>query len=155
MSDNNLKCSEAQMRIRKPASEVFQAFIDPEVTKYFWFTKGSDKLEVGKTVTWEWEMYNFSTQVVAKEIVKNQKITVDWFTSEKPTTIDFSFKPLSDDTTYVSIKHYGFDVTGDELLLAIKNSTEGFAFVLSGLKAYLEHNINLNLIIDKFPKELM
>lgn len=155
MSDNNLECSEAQMRIRKPVSEVFQAFIDPEMTKYFWFTKGSDKLEVGKTVTWEWEMYNFSTQVVAKEIIANQKITVDWFTSEKPTTIDFCFKSLSDDTTYVSIKHYGFDVTGDELLLAIKNSTEGFAFVLAGLKTYLEHNINLNLIIDKFPKELM
>lgn len=39
MSDNNLKCSEAQMLIRKSVSEVFQAFIDPEVTRHFWFTK--------------------------------------------------------------------------------------------------------------------
>ena len=73
MSESNLKYSEAAMLIRKPASEVFQAFIDPEVTKHFWFTKGSDKLEVGKTVTWEWEMYNFSTKVVAREIIPNQK----------------------------------------------------------------------------------
>jgi uncharacterized protein YndB with AHSA1/START domain len=155
MSDNNLKCSEAQMLIRKPVSEVFQAFIDPELTKYFWFTKGSDKLVVGKTVTWEWEMYNFSTKVVVKEIVINQKIAIEWFTSEQPTNVDFEFKTLSGGTTYVSIKHYGFDKTGDELLETIKDSTGGFTIVLAGLKAYLEHNINLNLILDKFPKEIM
>lgn len=155
MSDNNLKCSEAQMLIRKPVSEVFQAFIDPELTKHFWFTKGSDKLEVGKTVTWEWEMYNFSTKVIAKEISANQKIAIEWFTSEQPTNVDFEFKTLSDGTTFVSIKHYGFDKTGDELLETIKDSTGGFTIVLAGLKAYLEHNINLNLILDKFPKEIM
>jgi uncharacterized protein YndB with AHSA1/START domain len=155
MTDNNLKCSEAQMLIRKPVSEVFQAFIDPEVTKHFWFTKGSDKLEVGKTITWEWEMYNFSTKVVVKEIVVNQNIVIEWFTSEKPTTVDFDFKVLSNGFTFVSIKHYGFDKTGDELLETIKDSTGGFTIVLAGLKAYLEHNINLNLILDKFPKEIM
>jgi uncharacterized protein YndB with AHSA1/START domain len=155
MSSNNLKCSEAQMLIRKPVSEVFQAFIDPEVTKHFWFTKGSDKLEVGKTVIWEWEMYNFSSKVVVKKIVVNQNIVIEWFTSEKPTTVDFDFKTLSDGSTFVSIKHYGFDKTGDELLETIKDSTGGFTIVLAGLKAYLEHNINLNLILDKFPKEIM
>jgi uncharacterized protein YndB with AHSA1/START domain len=155
MSERNLKCSEADMLIRKRVSEVFQAFIDPEVTKHFWFTKGSDKLEVGKKVIWEWEMYNFSTNVVAKEIIPNQKIAIDWFTSEVPTTVDFYFKTLSDGSTFVSIKHYGFDQTGDELLQTIKDSTGGFTIVLAGLKAYLEHGINLNLILDKFPKELM
>jgi uncharacterized protein YndB with AHSA1/START domain len=43
MAVKNLKYSEAQMLIRKPVSEVFNAFIDPEKTKYFWFTKGSGK----------------------------------------------------------------------------------------------------------------
>lgn len=155
MSSHNLKCAEADMLIRKSVSEVFQAFIDPEVTKHFWFTKGSDKLEAGKTVTWEWEMYNFSTKVVVKEIIVNQKITIDWFTSEVPATVDFTFKTLSDGSTFVNIKHYGFDKTGDELLETIKDSTGGFTIVLAGLKAYLEHNINLNLILDKFPKEIM
>jgi uncharacterized protein YndB with AHSA1/START domain len=155
MTDNNLKCSEAQMLIRKPVSEVFQAFIDPEVTKHFWFTKGSGKLEVGKTVTWEWEMYNFSTKVVVREIVSNQKIAIEWFTSEQPTNVDFEFKTISDGSTFVSIKHYGFDKKGNDLLEIIKDSTGGFTIVLAGLKAYLEHNINLNLILDKFPKEIM
>jgi uncharacterized protein YndB with AHSA1/START domain len=35
MTDKNIKCSEAQMQIRKPVSEVFKTFIDPELTKHF------------------------------------------------------------------------------------------------------------------------
>ena len=152
---DKLNYSEAQMLIRKSVSEVYQAFIDPELTKHFWFTKGSGKLEVGKTVTWEWEMYNFSTKVIAKEILLDKKISIEWFTAESPTNVDFDFKTLSDGSTFVTIKHYGFNKTGDELLEAVKDSTGGFTIVLAGLKAFLEHNINLNLILDKFPKELM
>ena len=161
MSESNVKSSEADMLIRKPVSEVFEAFINPEVTKNFWFTKGSNKLEVGKEVIWQWEMYNLSLNVIPKEIIPNQKITIDWYTSDNPsaeeipTTVDFNFKTLSDGNTFVSIKHYNFDKTGDELIQAIKDSTGGFTIVLAGLKAYLEHGINLNLILDKFPKELM
>jgi uncharacterized protein YndB with AHSA1/START domain len=152
MTEKNLKYAGAQMLIRKPVSKVFEAFIDPELTKNFWFTKGSGKLEVNKKITWEWEMYNVSTTVVAKEIIKNKKIVIEW--DEPPTTVEFGFKTLSDGSTFVSIKHYGFNKTGDELLEAIKDSTGGFTIVLDGLKAFLEHNINLNLIADKFPKEV-
>lgn len=49
---------------------------------------------------------------------------------------------------------YGFSQTGDNLLEAVKDSAGGFTTVLDGLKAFLEHSINLNLIADKFPKEL-
>jgi uncharacterized protein YndB with AHSA1/START domain len=153
MTDQNLKCAEAQLLIRKPIEEVFEAFIDPELTKYFWFTKGSDRLEVDKTVTWEWEMYNISSKVFVKEILLNQKISIDW--GEPTTSVDFNFKTLSDGNTYVTIKHYNFNKIGDDLLEAIKDSTGGFTTVLDGLKAYLEHNINLYLIADKFPKEVM
>jgi len=154
MEDMKLKYSETQMLIRKPVSEVFQAFINPELTKNFWFTKSSGRLEIGKPITWEWEMYNVSTKVIALEILTDKKISINWYTSELPTTVDFDFKTLSDGSTFVAIKHYGFDKTGDELLEAIKDSTSGFTIVLDGLKAYLEHNINLNLIADKFPKEI-
>jgi uncharacterized protein YndB with AHSA1/START domain len=155
MKDKNQKYSEAQMLIRKPISEVFQAFIDPALTKHFWFTKGSGKLEVGKTVIWDWEMYNFSTKVVTQEILVDKKISIQWFTTEPPTNVDFDFKTLTDGSTFVTIKHYGFDKTGDELLEIIKDSTGGFTIVLAGLKAFLEHNIDLNLILDKYPKEIM
>lgn len=47
MTAKDIKCAEAQMLIRKPVAEVFEAFIDPAITKYFWFTKGSNRLEKG------------------------------------------------------------------------------------------------------------
>ncbi len=152
MENNNIKCVETQMLIRKPVAKVFEAFIDPVITRNFWFTKGSDKLEVGKTITWEWEMYNVSTEVLVREIVENKKISIEW--DEPPTTVDFEFKALSDDRTYVVIRNYGFDKAADELLELFKDLTGGFTTVLDGLKGYLEHNINLNLIADKFPKEV-
>jgi hypothetical protein len=34
----------------------------------------------------------------------------------------------------------------------VAGSTEGFSLVLAGLKAFLEHNIRLNLVADRFPK---
>lgn len=152
MNVENLKCAEAQMLIRKPVEEVFEAFIDPAITKNFWFTKGSGKLEVNKKVTWEWEMYNVSTPVVVKEILQNEKIVFDW--DEEPKTVEFNFKTLKDGSTFVTVTECGYDLTGDELLGVVKRSTGGFTTVLDGLKAFLEHKIKLNLVADKFPKEV-
>ena len=135
--------------IRKPIKEVFQAFIDPAITTNFWFTKSSGKLEEDKTITWTWEMYGLSTQAIVKEIVENQKIVIEW---DVPSTIvNFEFKSLDKAKTFVVITQDGFNVTGDELIESIKDNTGGFTTVLDGLKAYLEHGINLNLIADKYP----
>lgn len=153
MKNNRSKCAEAQMLIRKPIEEVFEAFINPAITKNFWFTKASDKLEVGNKITWSWEMYNVSTTVVAKEILQNQKIVFEWDNPSK--TVEINFRELDDDSTFVTVSESGYDKKGDELIALIKDATGGFTTVLDGLKAFLEHRINLNLIADKFPKEVV
>jgi uncharacterized protein YndB with AHSA1/START domain len=153
MTNDNRKCAEAQMLIRKPVEDVFEAFMNPAITKNFWFTKGSGRLEVNKSITWSWEMYDVSTPVIAKEILQNQKIVFEWDNATK--TVEINFKEVDDDSTFVTITESGYDKTGDDLIAAIKDSTGGFTTVLDGLKAFLEHRINLNLIADKFPKEVM
>ena len=100
-------------------------------------------------MTWEWEMYGVSTQVLVKELFRDQKITIEW--GDPVTTVEFEFKEMGTGKTYVVIRNYGFNLTGDELIEAIKDNTGGFTTVLDGLKAYLEYNISLNLIGDKFP----
>src|SRR5687768_10268225 len=112
MAGKNSQYAEAQMLIRRPVTEVFEAFIEPAITKHFWFTKGSGRLEKGKTITWEWEMYNLSTKVVVKKIIPDKKISIEW--DEPATSVDFDFKSLGDSSTYVTIKHYGFNKSGDE-----------------------------------------
>jgi len=150
--ENNMQTVETQMLIRKPVSTVFQAFIDPSITTKFWFTKSSGKLEVGKNITWEWEMYGVSDTIMVKEIVLDKKISIEW--DSPATTVDFEFTSLSKDQTYVVIKNYGFSQKGDDLIEIIKNNTGGFTTVLDGLKAWLEFGIELNLVKDKFLKEI-
>ncbi|ASE61333.1 polyketide cyclase [Chryseobacterium indologenes] len=141
---------EAQMLIRKPVEDVFEAFINPEVTTNFWFTKSTGKLEEGKTITWEWEMYNVKNVVNVLRIIPNQLIKTQW--GEPSVNVDYEFKKMENGTLVV-IKSYGFRQTGEELLKQINDNTGGFTTVLDGCKAYLEHGINLRLIEDKFPSK--
>jgi len=152
MKEKNSKYAEAKMLIRRPVAQVFEAFIDPLITKNFWFTKGSDKLEVNKRITWEWKMYDVSTIVDVKEIIHDKKILFEW--GEPPTVVEFRFEQRSNDSTYVIISEWGYGLTGDELLSKIRDSSGGFTTVLDGLKAFLEHDIHLNLIADKFPDKV-
>ncbi|MCL2609697.1 MAG: SRPBCC family protein [Treponema sp.] len=142
----------AQMLIRKPAPEVFAAFVEPERTRNFWFTGSSGPLEEGGTVRWEWEMYGVSAEIRVIEVVRNRLIKVEW---EDPIPmIEFRFAEHGPDATYVTILNYGHTLTGRELLETVVDKTAGFTTVLDGLKAYLEHGIRLNLIGDKFPAGL-
>ncbi len=142
---------ETQMLIRKPVEIVFNAFIDPVITTKFWFTKSSGPLQEGTTVTWEWEMYKVASNVTTRKIIPNQLISTEW--GAPLTTVDYEFNALTEDTTYVVIKNYGFDLSGSELITAVMNNTGGFTTVLDGLKAYLEYGIELTLVGDKFIKK--
>jgi uncharacterized protein YndB with AHSA1/START domain len=140
------------MLIRKPVAEVFEAFIDPEVTTKFWFTKGSGRLEAGKQVQWDWEMYGISVPVTAKAIEPNKRIVIEWPGYSGLSTVEWIFEPQEDGTTFVRITEAGFKGNGDELVKQVTDSTQGFSLVLAGLKALLEHDVELNLVADRFPK---
>lgn len=140
------------MLIREAVGKVFNAFIDPAVTTRFWFTKSSGPLETGKQVKWEWEMYGASTQVDVKVIEPRKRIVIEWDGYSGRTTVEWKFATLEKDTTFVSITESGWTGSGDELAEYACNSTQGFTWTLAGLKALLEHDIQLNLVADRFPK---
>ena len=152
MKEKNIAYTEAKMLIRKPVSQVFAAFVDPAITSNFWFTKASGKLGVNKKIIWDWEMYGVSASIDVKEIIPDKKISIEW--DDPRIQVEFKFEKQGNDATYVIITESGYTMTGDELLAKIKDSTGGFTTVLDGLKAYLEHNIKLNLIADKFPDKI-
>jgi uncharacterized protein YndB with AHSA1/START domain len=139
------------MLIRKPVREVFEAFIDPAITSKFWFTKGSGRLEAGTTVHWEWEMYNISVPVDVKEIEQDRRILIEWPGPSAPATVEWQFTPYGDDLTWVTITNAGFTGTGDEVVAKALDSQGGFSLVLAGAKAWLEHGITLNLVLDRHP----
>lgn len=142
------------MLIRRPPTEVFEAFIDPAITSRFWFTKSTGRLEPGKHVTWTWEMYNHSIEVEVKELEANKRIVVEWGNYGEMTQVEWIFTPYEGNATYVTITNSGFQGDGDKIVRDALDSTGGFTWVLAGLKALLERNIELNAIVDAFPKGL-
>ena len=146
-----LPVAKTAMLIRRPVAEVFDAFINPEITTKFWFTKSSGRLEVGKPVKWEWEMYNVSTSVIAKVIEPNNRLLIEWDGYSGRTLVEWTFTSHTHDTTFLTIRESGWTGDGDQLLGYVADSTQGFAFTLAGLKAFLEHGIQLQLVADAHP----
>lgn len=144
--------AKAAMLIRRPVAEVFAAFVDPAITTRFWFTKSSGRLDAGKQVKWDWEMYGVSAEVDVKAIEKNKRILIEWPGPNGPTSVEWVFTPQADDATFVSITNTGFGGDGDAAVEEAIDSAGGFALVLAGLKALLEHDIRLNLVADRFPE---
>lgn len=149
MELQNLPIAQTQMLIRKPVSEVFRAFVDPAVTTRFWFTKSSGKLEPGKELRWEWEMYGAAASVKVKGLDPNQRIHIEW--GDPPRAVEWLFAPRTDNTTLLSITERGFQGSDDEIVAQALDSKGGFTSMLAGLKAFLEHGIALNLVADENP----
>ena len=147
-----LPVAKAAMLIRKPAAQVFDAFIDPAITTRFWFTKSTGRLQPGKHITWTWEMYDISTEVEVKEIEPNKRIVLDWGNKGEMSTVEWIFEPYENDKTYVTITNSGFHGDGDKVVADALDSKGGFTWVLAGAKAWLEQNIELNAIADAYPK---
>ena len=139
------------MLIRKPAAEVFAAFVEPQITTRFWFTKSSGRLEPGRKIRWDWEMFGAGTDVTVKALEPNRRILIEWDGYSGRTVVEWKFTPM-EGGTFVTITESGFTGEGDEVADYASVSTQGFTWTLAGLKALLEHGIELNLVRDRFPK---
>lgn len=139
-----------QMVIRAPVAEVFEAFVDPQITTSFWFTRSSGRLAAGRTTRWEWEMYAASADVQVLELEQNRRILFEW--DDPPTQVEWTFEARADGSTLVRIVNRGFTGSGDEMVARALDSNGGFSFVLAAAKAYLEHGIELNLVADHAPE---
>jgi uncharacterized protein YndB with AHSA1/START domain len=159
MSVDNLQLThipsvEVGMLIRRPRGEVFQALVDPAITTRFWFTKSSGKVVPGADLRWDWEMYGVSANVSVKEVEDDSRILIDWGDGDESTTVEFRFIPHGEDATYVQVTETGLRGDGDELASRVAGSTGGFTIALCALKALLEHDVVLTVVLDRYPKGL-
>lgn len=147
--------AKAQLLIRKPVSQVFEAMIDPAITSRFWFSKGSGRLDTGKRIRWDWEMYGHHTEVDVKAIEVNKRILVEWDGPENPSLVEWTFEDKGNNTTFVVVKNWGFKGTDDEVVAKAMDSAGGFTFLLAALKVFLEHAIEPNFVVDHAPDSLV
>lgn len=138
------------MLIRRPVAEVFEAFVDPEITRRFWFTRGDRRLEEGASVTWYWDMYGVFADVKVTSLEPNRRIRIEW-----PTPVEWDFEQRGDGATFVTITASGFEGSADDKVAQAIDAMGGFTIALAGCKAYLEHGIELNLVADHNPGDLV
>src|SRR2546426_8334889 len=98
MEIQEVPIAKTEMLIRRPVSEVFEAFVNPAITSKFWFTKSSGRLQAGKQIRWDWEMYDLSVDVDVKAIEENKRILIEWGTDSARTTVEWGFTSRPDGT---------------------------------------------------------
>src|SRR5215510_12892873 len=145
----------AQLLIRKPVRQVFEALVDPAITSRFWFSKSSGRLEMGKRMRWDWEMYGVHTDVDVKAIEMNKRILIEWNGPENPSLVEWTFEDKGHNTTFVVVRNFGFKGDADKVVAQAIDSTSGFTFVLAALKVFLEHAIEPNFVVDHAPDALV
>ncbi|GMA64387.1 SRPBCC family protein [Alicyclobacillus fastidiosus] len=135
---NNL----TKINIRRPATEVFQAFVDPSKIGDFWFSSSSERWEQGKTITLRYDEYDAQVPIKVLEIKENQEIVFQWGTEGEGHVVTIALKELDDSNTLVEVNEAGFHENDDDLITNLVDNKEGWVYMLTCLKAYLEFGVN-------------
>ena len=129
-----------KITIAAPAERIFEAFVDKDEIGGFWFSSSSESWSEGKEITLIYVEYNAEVTINITELVPNQYIT---FTcGDKTVTITFTEQ---DGATLVTTTENGFD--SDELEVMLEQK-EGWVYMLSCLKAYIEHGVKIRAALQ-------
>ncbi|MBL5766367.1 hypothetical protein B5V88_04305 [Heyndrickxia sporothermodurans] len=128
------------MKINKSANEVFEAFVDPAKIGKFWFSSSSERWEQGKTITLRYDEYGAEANIKILEIVKNKKIVFQW--GEEGNIVTITLQEVDQDGSIIEIVEEGFNEIDDQFLSHIIDNKEGWVYVLTCLKGYLEFGID-------------
>lgn len=131
--------SKATIQIQKPAADVFEAIVNPELmTKYF-ISQSSGRLEPGREVHWQFPEFpeRFPVKTIQAEL--NRSISFVW---DEETIVNITLEETSDSSTVVRVTEGEKQFSEENANWAIAN-TEGWANFLACMKAYLEYGIQL------------
>lgn len=132
---NNL----TKIKILKPVHEVFEAFVDPEKIGNFWFSSSSERWEEGKTITLRYDEYEAQGDIQVTEIEQDKKIVFQWGEGH---TVTITLNELDDSSTIVEVNEEGFNEDVDDFIDQLIDNKEGWVYMLTCLKGYLEFGIS-------------
>lgn len=139
---NNL----TKMKILKPTNEVFEAFVDPSKIRNFWFSSSSERWEQGKTVTLRYDEYDAQMDIEIMEVEINKKIVYQWAEGR---IVTITLKELDNSSTIIEVNEEGFKENDNELISQLIDNKEGWVYMLTCLKGYLEYGVNLRAALVK------
>ena len=135
-----------KMKIVKPAHEVFESFVDPSKIGNFWFSSSSERWEQGKTITLRYDEYDAQGDIEVMEVEKNKKIVFQWGDGH---LVTITLEELDTSSTIIEITEEGFKENDDDLINQLLDNKEGWVYMLTCLKGYLEYGDNLRAALVK------
>jgi len=137
--------AKAEMLIRRPAIDVFNAFVQPEIITKFWLNRTTGPLAQGAQVEWQFMVPGATEGVRVTAFDEPRRIAFTW--TEGALDVDMKFSSKHKEITVVSVEVRGFESDGGSE--QVVNATEGFSIVLCDLKVLLETGHSANLVKDK------
>ena len=133
-----------QIKIRKPAAEVFDAVVKPDKLSAYFIQSASGPMTEGATVKWRFAEVPGEHDVQVRRVVKNQRISFEWQAAscDYRIFVEIVFAPLDDGATMVQISESGWHSTPQDIKSSYGNAG-GWMHMMCCLKAYLEYGINL------------
>ena len=104
----------------------------------FWFSSSSERWGQGKTITLRYDEYNAQLAIEVKEIEENKKIVFQWGANGEGHIVTITLKELDDSSTIIEVNEEGFNENDEELISQLLDNKEGWVFMLTCLKGYLE-----------------
>jgi uncharacterized protein YndB with AHSA1/START domain len=131
-----------RFKILKPANEVFEAFVDPEKIGNFWFSSSSERWEASKTITVRYNEYNAQLDIEVLEIETNKKIVYRWGAYGEGHVVTIKLKETEHSSTIIEVIEEGFNEKDENFITQMLDNKEGWVFMLSCLKGYLEFGVS-------------
>lgn len=134
--------AKAKIQVQKPAAEVFDAITDPTKMSNYFISKGTGRLEAGKTVEWTFPEFEDSFPVRVGMIEQDKYISFHWDNGTREMLVEMTLTAVGNDATNIAITEKEAPIDESGLKWVISN-TEGWANFLACLKAWMEYGINL------------
>lgn len=136
-------------RVARPCDEVYEAIADPDqLSRYFTTGGAQGRPASGATVTWDFHDFPGAFPVTVVEAVPPRRLVIRWESDATTdttgrTTTTFDLEPIDDGArTLVTITESSWQATPAGATQAFGNC-QGWTMMLTALKAWLEHGINL------------
>jgi uncharacterized protein YndB with AHSA1/START domain len=96
---------ETSLTIARPASEVFEAWLDPAKMANYFITSGSARLEAGQSVVWAWGDHGDARlDIKVTSVEPHTSLSFEWMASGITTSVEATFNAESESSTTVTVR---------------------------------------------------
>ncbi|MCD1260151.1 SRPBCC domain-containing protein [Paenibacillus athensensis] len=129
-----------KMLVHRPAVAVFEALVDPAQMAQYWFS-GTERLTAGGVVTWRYEEYGAEVGIRVLELEADRRLVFQWGVDGSGHVVTVTLTALDEERTVIEVCEAGFDEQAEGFALELADNKEGWVYMLTCLKAYVEFGI--------------